>query len=370
MAAISSTNAFCSEAMFLERIADDPEFQPLIREGVKEKLQVPVRPKDEDPDSKAAYAKRQNQYQDAVNEEFVKFSNDDETSDVYLCFQPMWNALTRTLTGLEVLARVMDGSDNAPMPGMKVWQETDRVNSTKFLHKQISFATAACQKMPEGLTVSVNCRPDELAAAKDHIKECAATTGNGCASLLMEVTEYSAITDEVLDLVEEMKADGCLFALDDVSEVNDNPGKAMEKTGQHACSFALAKRRKDLFAVQKLATKLSCSVFRVLVFPTPQYAGGTPNNFLKSMIFPEDQREEIDLRKRLVEDWVKEIREHDPEVRIVIECSISPDDLANKPKDLFPQINIFDGSFEVQGGLAGGRGYPLEAFMPEQIMSC
>lgn len=354
--------AIITEPVFLEKAMP---LKPLTKDGVKEKLQCPVRPKSDDPDDvKATFAAKQRQYQDAINTEFVKFSNDDNSSDVYLCFQPIWNAQTKSLTGLEVLARVMDGGDNAPMPGMKVWQENDRDNSTKFLKKQFTFAAEACQKLPAGITVGVNCRPDELAEVKDHIKECASLTGEGCATLLTEITEYSPITPDVLALISEMKVDGCLFALDDVTEVNDSPGKGMAKTGQHACSFALAKERKDLFVVQKLAMPLSCSVFRTEVFPTPKFDGGNAQSFLKSLIFPVTLRSEIDLRKQLVENWVQEIREQRQHVRIIIECSVSQEELADVPRELLPKFDPFDGTFEVQGGCTGGRGYSLEAFLP------
>jgi len=351
-----------TETAFLEKAI---ELLPLTKEGVKEKLQFPFgRPKPDDPDEvKAAFTAKQKAYQDAINSEFAKFANNDETSDVYLCFQPIWNAQSRRLSGLEVLARVMDGGDNAPMPGLKVWQENDAENAPKFLLKQITFATDACQKLAPGLSVSVNVRPDELLAAKDHIVACTATTGTMCATLLIEITEYSPITPEILECIREMKGNGCVFALDDVTEVNDTPGKCMAKTGQHSCSFVLAKEYKDLFAVQKLSLPLACSVYRVFVYPTPKYAGGSPVPFLKTLIFPEDQRDEIDLRKKLVEDWVKDIREQEQQVRIVIEVSVSPEDLADKPRDLFPEFDIFDGTFEIQGGQSGGRGFPLEAFL-------
>jgi len=84
---------------------------------------------------------------------------------------------------------------------------------------------------------------------------------------------------------------------------------------------------------------------------------------MEGMIFPEDQKEEINKRKAMVESWVAEVREKNPATTFVIECSVYPEDLADKPQDLFPNIGIFDGTIWMQGGKSGGRAYALEAFL-------
>ncbi len=78
--------------------------KPRFKEGVLAKFTPPFpNPKPEDSaDIKAAPDLRKKLYQDTVNDEFRKFVEGEE-SDIYLAFQPIWSARTKTLTGLEVL---------------------------------------------------------------------------------------------------------------------------------------------------------------------------------------------------------------------------------------------------------------------------
>jgi hypothetical protein len=266
---------------------------------------------------------------------------------------------------LEVLCRIANGKDDAPMPGLAVFQETKKVDAIQFLKKQTEFAVDACKKLPH-IRVSVNVRPDELFGVKDFLIEKAKETSfnERPSNLLIEITEYAAIDDAVLALIQDMNNQGVIFAIDDVTEVRENPGKSMAKTGRHSCSFAIAKANAGLFAVQKLSLPMSCSVFRKKVYPTPEYAGGQPNSFLQGLIFPEDQTAEIEERKLLVEDWVAEVTKQNPGVQFVIECSVYPEDaLDSKNNSLYPNIPLFDGKFDIQGGRSGGRGFPINAFL-------
>lgn len=241
------------------------------------------------------------------------------------------------------------------MPGLATFQadpEQQHV-AIAFLHRQVEYALRVCEVLPS-IRVSVNVRPDELEGVKDLL------LANALPNLVIEITEYAPIGEETLQLVRDMKEHGVVFSLDDVTEVRENPAKAMAPLS-HACSFDLAKRSADLWAVQKLALPMSCSVFRREVFPQPEYDGGVAQPFLKTMIFPEDQREEINIRKELVEDWIKEVKARNPTVQFVIECSVYTEDL--EPRELFPHIDLLDGSFDIQGGRSGGRAFPLEAFL-------
>ena len=90
------------------------------------------------------------------------------------------------------------------------------------------------------------------------IAKAAETSGDGRSSnLLIEITEYSPITDQTLALIKEMKDQGVVFAIDGE---NGNPGKGMDKTGTHSCSFVITKAKAKLFAAQKLALPMSCPI--------------------------------------------------------------------------------------------------------------
>lgn len=353
------------ESKFLETAK---AIRPTAEEGVLEKFAFPIPPKPDDKDiaaKKVEFDEKKLRYQEAINEEFDKFANTNDATALYLVFQPIWNAKTGELAGLEVLCRVKNGKDDAPMPGLAVFQATQKPNALKFLMKQTEFAVDACKKLPH-LRISVNVRPDELEGVKDFlIAKAAETSGDGRHSnLLIEITEYSPITDQTLALIKEMKDHGVVFAIDDVTEVNDSPGKGMAKTGTHSCSFGLAKANAKLFAVQKLSLPMSCSVFRKKVFPTPEYDGGKANGFLAGCIFPEDQAAEIELRKTLVEDWYNEVMKENPDTQFVIECTVYPEDKnEGNNSSLYPNMPTFDGKFDIQGGQSGGRGFPLEAFL-------
>jgi len=348
---------YVDEEKFGSVIIGNERYNPQAKPGVKENLGF-VPPKDDDPPDKAAFKKG---YQERINTQFENFVN-DLPNDLYLAFQPMWNAKTHQLAALEVLIRSRDGTDNAPMPGMAAWQGRNRDMAMRFLEKQCRFAADACQKLMDAglgyVRVSVNVRPDEVAGAAAVLEDCAQKP-----NFLVEITEYAPITSEVLATIKMLKERGVSFALDDVTHVEDPPGKGFAKPSAHACSFEVAKATTELFDVQKLALPLSCSVFRAKVFPTPQYAGGAPLKFMEGMIFPEDQKEEINKRKAMVESWVAEVREKNPATTFVIECSVYPEDLADKPQDLFPNIGLFDGTIWMQGGKSGGRAYALEAFL-------
>jgi hypothetical protein len=228
-----------------------------------------------------------------------------------------------------------------------------------------------CKQLPE-TRISVNVRADELPDVKDFLIEKAKETtfGDRGSNLLIEITEYAPIVDSTLALIKELKAAGVVFALDDVTEtvgddVKGPPPAGMAKASAHSCSFKLAKENADLFAVQKLYLGLSCSVFRKKVFTTPQFAGGTENPYFAKMIFKEEELAEIEKRRSWVEEWFAEVYKKNPNTTFVIECSVYRDDLnEGNNKELYPNIPIFDGQFDIQGGLSGGRGFPLEAFLP------
>lgn len=345
-----------SEVEFLGRVQADPKYKPLVKEGVETLFTYPQGPKKDDPEEKhVAFQKQKEAYQSNFNDEMGKFVAGEESA-FYLALQPIWNCMTGLLIGLEVLCRVANGKDDAPMPGLAIFQADPKQRSVAlaFIRTQIEFAACICKVLPH-IRVSINVRPDELEGVKDVL------LANALPNLVVEITEYAPILEDTLQLVEEMLAHGVVFSLDDVTEVQEKPAKAMAPLS-HSCSFELAKRSAPLWAVQKLSLPMSCSVFRQQVFPKPAYDGGKAQPYLQTMIFPVDQTDEINLRKKLVEDWISEVREKNPTVQFVIECSVYPEDL--EPRELFPAIDLCDGSFDIQGGRSGGRAFPLEAFLP------
>lgn len=346
-----------TELNFLKRVQEDPLCQPCEKEGVAAHFTFPRAPKKDDPEERhTAFKAQKEAYQRHFNAEMCRFIAGEESA-FYLALQPLWSSKTGLLSGVEVLCRVANGKDDAPMPGLATFQADpeQRSEANAFLQRQIEFAIVACNALP-AIRVSVNVRPDELEGIKEFL------LANALPNLVIEITEYAPIVEETLKLVEEMQACGVVFSLDDVTEVREKPAKAMAPLS-HACSFDLAKRTAPLWSVQKLSLPMSCSVFRREVFPKPEYDGGEAQPYLKTMIFPEDQRDEIDLRKKLVEDWISEVRERNPTVKFVIECSVYAEDM--EPRHLFPAIDLLDGSFDIQGGKSGGRAFPLEAFLPQ-----
>lgn len=354
-----------TEAQFLARVSNNPKMKPRFVKGVSERFAYPKAPTKDDPEEKhAEFSVLKERYQNDWNAEMLKYV-DGHDSAFYLALQPSWSCKTGHLVSLEVLCRVANGKDDAPMPGLSTFQAdaTQKPIALRFLRKQIGFAVQVCRQFPT-IRVSVNVRPDELEGVKDFLIEKSAelTEDNSVSNLVVEITEYAPIGEEVKQLIREMCKEGVVLALDDVTQVQENPGKAMASPSKHACSFELAKEMADVFAIQKLALPMSCSVFRKEVFPTPQYDGGVAQPFLKGMIFPTDQIDEINLRKGLVESWISDVRKIKPEVEFVIECSVYREDL--KPPELFPQVDLFDGFFHIQGGRSGGRAFPLDAFLP------
>jgi len=326
-----------NESAFLAKVQD---YKPINEDGVKERLSPGM------PD-----------YQSNLNAEFEKFVTGQDSA-IYLGYQPIWNPNTRELCGLEVLCRCKNGADTAPMPGLAIFQVSVRDIALKFLVAQCDFAVKACKALP-GITVSVNVRPDELQSIKEKLIECS----KAYPKFIAEITEYSPIGQEELDLMKELVGMGVHFALDDVTEVKDveKPPKCFGTASRHACTFQLAKERTDLFAMQKLSTPMSCSVWRVDVFPTPKWAGGAPEKFLQSCVFEEKDDGEIQLRKRLVDEWIRVVKRRRPDTVFVMECSVYPEDLVGKTKELYLECGIFDGML-IQGGKSGGRIFPLEYF--------
>lgn len=354
----------------VEFLAAATKVHPLKKDGVEEKY-MPPRNKpgsDATEEAKAKFAEADAAYQKSVDDEFAKFIIDPKNSDLYLCFQPIWDCSTSPvrLIGVEVLVRLKNGLDNAPMPAMARWQATKREEAMKFLHKQLHVAADACLQLPQNVFVSVNVRPDEVEGAKDLILELAGKTRREGkqSNLLIEITEYSPITEDVLKMISAMQSQGVVFALDDCTEVVDDerPPKALANAKEHSCSFKLGKDHAGLFAFQKLAMQMSCSVFRSEVFPTPKYAGGKPVPFLKNLIFSEEHKDEINKRKTFVEDWITTVRAKNPACRFVIECSLNADDMKTRP-ELFPKIDLSEGFISMQGGSSGGRGFPLHVFL-------
>lgn len=263
-----------------------------------------------------------------------------------------------------MLARVKNGADAAPMPGLAEWQVSDRAGANLFLKKQFEFAAATAKKLP-GIDIHVNVRPDELADAQTAI--LAAYTA-AASNIVVEITEYSPITEDVIAMITSMQGKGVRFALDDVTKtVDNNPQHGYAKTDAHASTFELGKKHAALFEIQKLALSLSACVWRALVYPTPEYAGGKAVPFLQKQIVPYTDGEPvpsaISERNQEIEAWVKEVQSKKPTTRFIIECSLHKEDLVGKTH-LTPALDLFaaEGCFAMQGGIYGGRCFPPEVF--------
>jgi hypothetical protein len=309
-------------------------------------------------------------YQDKINSEIEKFSAGDPSSMIYLGLQPIWCTRTWRLSGLEILARAKNGQDAAPMPGLAIFQATQKEADLRFLKTSCDFAVRICRRLPPSVAVNLNVRPDELSGAKEFIIAAAASVPN----IIFEITEYCPIDGAVIALLREMKTAGVKFAIDDVTEVirEGTPGKGFALADKHACSFAVATEHADLFSVQKLALPLSVCIYRVDVFVTPQYAGGSAHGFFKSLIFDPSEEAEILLRKELVESWVANVKAKNPDARFVIEASVYPEDVNDKPSEIakgFPNIGLFEGPFSIQGGKSGGRAFTEDFFASVGILN-
>lgn len=339
---------------------------PLFEEGVLEKFTPPpfIKPGATEEEKAAGQAKKKI-YMENIKQGFRDLAA-GKPSGVYLALQPIFQ-ISRgdsQLVILEVLARVKNGTDAAPMPGMAEWQVQDREGALMFLGCQLDFAVESAAKYP-GTDISVNVRPDELLGIRDKILEVSKKS----KSILIEITEYAPITDEIIAIITDMKAQGVRFALDDVTKVVESPANGYAKQGAHACSFELGKTFAHLFEVQKLTLALSCVAYRVNVYPTPCYAGGQPSPFFERQILPHSTGTapslEILERKKEIEDWVAEVISKAPATRFVIEASIHEADLDGK-EGLIPEIpNFFDGAFCMQGGIFGGRAFTPEALLDQ-----
>lgn len=301
-----------------------------------------------------ADAETRERYLETLSCELLKCVNGDESSLCYLALQPSWRVSTGDyyLAGAEVLVRVKNGSDSAPMPGLSWFQTERKEKALEFLQGQIHWATRCALDLPN-IFISVNVRPDELAACAEVILNAARDTGHhqhdGKSNLIFEITEYSPITEEVLKTIQEMKAKGVCFSLDDVSYASPN----------HACTFQLAREHGHLFAQQKLALPISSKAFNVDVFPTPSFAQGEAHDYFQSERLKVDD-EEIKRLKSDVEQWVDDAKTTNADVQLVIEASVHPEDLQNGRS---PDIGFLETGFLVQGGHTGGRAFPASMFV-------
>jgi len=334
-----------TEAIFVEKVK--AWIPPM--ESASDALKPPFLQKDANEEQKKVFREGKGKYLDRLTQELLKIVDDDESSLCYLALQPMWKAGKEkyTLAGGEVLVRVKNGADSAPMPGLAWFQEERKLEAQRFLEAQVRWATQQAMALPK-LSISVNVRPDELAGAKEVIlkatKEIADKHG-GESNLLIEITEYSPITDEVLKTIEEMIQEGVKFSMDDVSYEAPN----------HACTFQLARESGHLFAQQKLALPVSSKAFDVDVYPTPLFAGGSPVAFLKNQRLKTEDTEAVQKVKFDVEKWVEDALKQNPSVDLVIEASVHPEDLVEGRS---PDVGLLEKGFKVQGGYTGGRAFP------------
>jgi len=316
-------------------------------------LKPPFMKRDATEEEKAAFAEARKAYIGRLSQEIGKLSDGDDSSLCYLALQPIWQAGKEeyTLAGAEVLVRVKNGGDGAPMPGLAWFQVECKAEAQKFLEAQLLWASEQAKMLPK-IDISVNVRPDELAGCKEVIIKIAkesAEKQEGKTNLVTEITEYSPITEEVLKTIADMAKEGVRFAIDDVSHEAPN----------HACTFQLAREQGRLFVQQKLALPVSSKAFDVDVYPTPEFAGGAPLPFFKSQRFKAEDTEAIHKLKSEVEAWAKDAIEQNPEVDLVIEASVHPGDLIEGRS---PDIGLLEKGWKVQGGYTGGRAFPPSFF--------
>jgi len=302
------------------------------------------------------------EYQSRCFPEFMKFAKGNPENDLYLALQPIWHVTAEryTLAQVEVLVRAKNGRDAAPMPALAMFQQHCKDDALMFLQSQMQWAADCARKLP-GIMVSVNVRPDELPAASDFIHALHLDLQrDGCSNLVLEITEYSPITPEVLATIHQLKEAGVLFALDDVnSTARREKGYAAP---DHACTFEVASEHAHLFYQQKLAIHLACQVFNVHVQTTP----GEVDKYFASLLLKDDAAAMIAERRELVEKWVGDVQLKNPSTLFVIEASVHPEDVCEYDGSIhrrFPQIDLFSGSFLVQGGKTGGRCYSLDTFL-------
>jgi len=262
---------------------------------------------------------------------------------------------------MEVLARVKNGQDGAPMPGMAQWQQQDVEGRLNFCRRQLDFAVEWAPKFP-GIDISVNIRPDELIPLQSKILESAGMVNN----VLIEVTEYAPLTDDIVAVMYLLRQQGVRFSLDDVTKVVDKPTFGYAKIGSHACSFEFGKQHAELFSVQKLNLPLASFAWQMPVFPTPEYAGGREHPFFAKQIIHHEVGTpvpcEILERKKEIEDWVRDVKSANKRAKFILECSLHEGDLKGK-EEILPNLKLFDGDFSMQGGTFGGRCFPPEVLL-------
>jgi len=344
-------------------------FLPADKEGVFAKFQYKppkLAPDASQQECEACKREYDAEYKSRCFQEFVKFANEEE-SDVYLALQPVWRVNERekqyTLAQVEVLVRAKNGRDAAPMPAFAMFQHECKEDALLFLRTQLLWAGACARKL-QHIMVSVNVRPDELLASASFIQTLNADLqSEGCRNLIIEVTEYSPITPDVLRAIQELKEGGVMFALDDVNNVKQ--GERGYAAPGHACTFEVASEHAQLFNQQKLAIHLACQVFNVQVHTTP----GEVDKYFASLLL--NEHVDVDAvmiaeRRDLVEKWVGDVRLKNPNTTFVIEASVHPEDVCIDDGSInmrFPQIDLFGGSFMVQGGKTGGRCFSIDTFL-------
>jgi len=354
-------------------VAKRDSWKPLKEEGVTEKWTFPFKGTQEDKD----------EYQNRANSEFIKFANKQD-SEFRLQLQPIWNLKdgSYALDGMEVLARVKNGQDAAPLPALPNFLEKGTEEAKQFLKTMLDYASEAWKQLRDNgmqdMWVSVNVRPDEITA--DGIAAyIIQKVGTERANLLIEVVEYAPITKDVENVLRHLQASGVTLALDDVNHVYDpaNPPKHSTKAfaenstaKTHSCTVEKSIEFATLCQMHKLALPLCCSVYRVPVFTTPQYAGGQPNGFLKSCIFDDtpENAAEIQLRKQIVQDWYTQVSGKNPNAIFVIESTVDRNivEQSRNPEaldKLYPNLPLTNGKFLMQGGDTGGRGFDIQVFV-------
>ncbi len=101
-----------------------------------------------------------------------------------------------------------------------------------------------------------NVGPGALAGVKGLLSAKAAAIKNsetGISSLSIKNPECASNTEAAIALIREMQGHGVVFAIDGVTQIWENTGETLAKSGTPACAIEVAEKHADLFQIQKLA---------------------------------------------------------------------------------------------------------------------
>lgn len=168
-------------------------------------------------------------YSDDFDDEIVKQANIEmrivdalARDKFYMVYQPQFETKTKKLRGFEALIRMNPGNEDFLSPGdfIPVAEKTDliiKIGNFVLNRTTQDFADIIAQHPDLILSINVSAKQLLSGLFVDQLKNALSKSSFPAENLEVEITEYCLLdaTDEVVEVIEEIKALGIKLAMDD-----------------------------------------------------------------------------------------------------------------------------------------------------------